>query len=111
MLLRAYIGVFFLLAVTTDPSDAQFAGLFRAIQRVFNPITDTVRRFFGFRNTAASLRNSGRDELFPSDCGRDAQNKGKLCFGDPALCRASEFILIFDDGLNFSYYSNPKFIT
>jgi len=85
---KVYFGLLVMLALATSPSEAQFGGLFRAIQRVLNPITDTVRGFFGFRNTATSLRNAGRDELFPSDCGRDEQNKGKLCFGDPALCRA-----------------------
>merc|ERR1719412_3538364 len=49
---------------------------------------------FGFINNLFrpsiinSLRSAGRDELFPSDCGRDEKNMGKLCFGDPELCRA-----------------------
>ena len=46
--------------------------------------------FFG-PSTINSLRSEGRDALFPADCGRDEQNKGKLCFGDPELCRVREY--------------------
>ena len=54
------------------------------------PITSGVRSVFFGPSTINSLRSQGRDELFPSDCGRDEKNMGKLCFGDPELCRASE---------------------
>ena len=33
----------------------------------------------------------GKDKLFPDDCGRQDDGKGKLCFGDPELCRQSKF--------------------
>ena len=34
---------------------------------------------------------SGRDELFPADCGRnEADGTGKLCFPDGLLCQQSE---------------------
>ena len=53
-----------------------------------------VNNFLFGPSSIQSLRSSGRDELFPSDCGRDEQNKGKLCFGDPELCRISKFFSV-----------------
>ena len=58
------------------------------------PITSGVRSVFFGPSTINSLRSQGRDELFPSDCGRDEKNMGKLCFGDPELCRASKFVTL-----------------
>ena len=40
----------------------------------------------------------GKDKLFPDDCGRQDDGKGKLCFGDPELCRQSEDYILFDTG-------------
>merc|ERR1711953_999566 len=73
------------------PAGAQFGfinNLFRPIMNFFRPITSGVRSVFFGPSTINSLRSEGRDELFPSDCGRDEKNMGKLCFGDPELCRA-----------------------
>ena len=78
-----------------DQADAQFGNffrnLFRPIQNLLRPVTSGVRGIFG-GNTISALRSQGRDELFPSDCGRDDEGKGKLCFGDPDLCRASKLL-------------------
>merc|ERR1712117_982516 len=70
------------------PAAAQFGifnDLFRPIMNFFRPITSGVRSVFFGPSTIQSLRSEGRDSLFPADCGRDEQNKGKLCFGDPEL--------------------------
>jgi hypothetical protein len=38
---------------------------------------------------------TGRDELFPSDCGRnEADGTGKLCFPDGLLCQQSKLFLL-----------------
>jgi len=76
-----------LLSLVFIGADAQF-NIFRAIGNVFNPIRDGFRGLLGIPITASSLRSEGRDELFPTDCGRDDKGMGKLCFGDSALCRA-----------------------
>ena len=57
----------------------------------FRPVTSGVRSIFFGPSTIQSLRSEGRDSLFPADCGRDEQNKGKLCFGDPELCKVSKY--------------------
>ena len=33
---------------------------------------------------------TGRDQLYPDDCGRDDNNKGNLCFPDGLLCQNSK---------------------
>ena len=33
---------------------------------------------------------TGEDSLFPDNCGRDDNNKGKLCFPDGLLCQNSK---------------------
>jgi hypothetical protein len=44
----------------------------------------------GFFGTPEPLA-TGRDELFPADCGRHpADGTGKLCFPDGILCQRSE---------------------
>ena len=36
--------------------------------------------------------STGRDELYPADCGRDPKKgTGKLCFPDGQLCKNSEW--------------------
>ena len=89
--------VLFLSVIVTlccvNPSNAQFGNffrdLFRPITNLFRPVTSGFRGLFG-GNTINALRSEGRDPLFPADCGRDDDGKGKLCFGDPDLCRASK---------------------
>ena len=41
------------------------------------------------------MPSPGKDKLFPDDCGRQDDGKGKLCFGDPELCRQSEHFIIY----------------
>ena len=84
---------FLAIMFTADPVNAQFGNffrdLFRPLANLFQPVTSGVRGLFG-GNTINALRSEGRDPLFPADCGRDDEGKGKLCFGDPDLCRASK---------------------
>ena len=81
---------------SVSPVEAQFGNffrdLFRPLTNIFRPVTSGFRGLFG-GNTINALRSEGRDPLFPADCGRDDDGKGKLCFGDPDLCRASKFRL------------------
>jgi len=78
------------LCLCPTPSNAQFGflnDLFRPVMNFFRPFTSGVRQVFFGPSTINSLRSEGRDQLFPADCGRDEKNKGKLCFGDPDLCK------------------------
>ena len=94
-----------LIFCSLDSTDAQFGNffrnLFRPLTNIFRPVTSGVRGIFG-GNTISSLRSQGRDSLFPDDCGRDDEGKGKLCFGDHDLCRASHLCRLFGD-LEVSY--------
>jgi hypothetical protein len=87
-----------LLVSLTTPADGQggfgnfIQNLFRPIMRPLNnllrPINFGLRDIFRFGpQTNAAFRAEGRDKLFPDDCGRLDDGKGKLCFGDPALCK------------------------
>jgi len=65
-----------------------FRNLFRPINDFFRPINNGFRNIFRFGSSSnAELRAAGKDKLFPDDCGRQDDGKGKLCFGDPDLCR------------------------
>merc|ERR1711953_79519 len=60
----------------------------RPIDNFLRPISFGIRDIFRFGpQTNAAFRAEGRDKLFPDDCGRQDDGKGKQCFGDPALCR------------------------
>jgi len=86
----ALLSIAVVLCLCPTPSNAQFGflnELFRPVMNFFRPITSGVRQVFFGPSTINSLRSEGRDQLFPADCGRDEKNKGKLCFGDPELCR------------------------
>ena len=48
------------------------------------------------------MLSPGKDKLFPDDCGRQDDGKGKLCFGDPELCRQSEHFIIYQ----WTHFSN-----
>ena len=63
---------------------------FRPVNSAFRGFTNNLFRFGASSNS--ELRAEGRDKLFPDDCGRQDDGKGKLCFGDPDLCRARESI-------------------
>ena len=92
--MRVFFAFALLALCLSGVAEAQF---FRALANLFNPM-----RFFGglfrprprFRDDGTRRpQASGRDELFPSDCGRD-ENKGtgKLCFPDGRLCQQSKSI-------------------
>ena len=88
--------VFFVVGVLLiGGSDAQF---FRALENFFRPFTRPFQGFFRnmfggrFRDNGTQRpQATGRDAIFPSDCGRD-RNKGtgKLCFPDGILCQQSK---------------------
>merc|ERR1719323_1498102 len=81
-----------------SPTLAQGFDPFRALNRFFRPVMDffrPVNNFLFGPSSIQSLRSSGRDSLFPADCGRDEQNKGKLCFGDPELCKVRTQMTVF----------------
>lgn len=84
------------LALLATPANAQF---FRAIENFFRPINNffsgMFRPIFGPRfhdDGTQRPQATGRDELFPTDCGRDPdKGTGKLCFPDGLLCQRSKF--------------------
>ena len=57
-----------------------FRGFFQNIGNMFG----------GGDGGTRSPQATGRDELFPGDCGRDNDDKGKLCFPDGLLCQQSK---------------------
>lgn len=88
-----------LLACALVPTNGQFGfnlgNLFRPIQNIFQPVMRGVNQLFGgsrFRDDGTqSPQATGRDELFPRDCGRDEdKGTGKLCFPDGILCQESK---------------------
>ncbi len=96
---------FFLLVALLALSavDAQFfRNLFRGIGNIFRPPPGGGRGFGGFGGFGGSRGRldgtggtrkpeaTGKDNPFPDDCGRDDDNKGKLCFPDGLLCQQSE---------------------
>ena len=89
------------LALAAQQANAQFGGFdfFRPIQNFLKP----VMRFFGggprFRDDGTqSPQATGRDALFPDDCGRDEdKGTGKLCFPDGKLCEESKFRILWSD--------------
>ena len=104
-----------LLSLCSHYVQAQFPGLdlFRPLQNLFQP----VMRFFGagpkFRDDGTqSPQSTGRDKLFPDDCGRD-ENKGtgKLCFPDGKLCEESKCSCSSDFALNNHHRSRPNFFS
>jgi len=90
--LRLSVAVFCLVVATCSVpvAEAQFfnalANLFRPIGRLFrNPFPRTVTRFKD--DGTQSPQSTGREELNPSDCGRNTETgTGKLCFPDGILC-------------------------
>jgi len=98
LLLLTLLGLALLPPATCQgPFQGPFQNLFQTIMQpinnFFRPVNSAFRGFTNnlFRFGASSnseLRAEGRDKLFPDDCGRQDDGKGKLCFGDPDLCRA-----------------------
>lgn len=77
-------------------ANAQFfralANLFRPVQNFFGGMTNFFRPRPRFHDDGTQRPvASGRDELFPTDCGRDPdKGTGKLCFPDGLLCQRSK---------------------
>ena len=80
-------------AMAPAPAEAQF---FRRFRSFFRPVTNFFNNMFTFSSDGGTSRPqaTGRDELFPRDCGRDPRkNTGKLCFPDGLLCQQSKSTL------------------
>ena len=76
--------------------------IFNPVQNLFRPLMQGVNQIFGgggrFTDDGTqSPQATGRDELFPRDCGREVnKGTGKLCFPDGLLCQESKFLKIFE---------------
>ena len=67
-----------------QPVEGQF---FNALANLFRPLTRVFSPRFRDDGTPAP-QATGRDEILPSDCGRDPdKGTGKLCFPDGLLCQ------------------------
>ncbi len=75
--------------------------LFNPVQNLFRPLMQGVNTIFGgggrfVDDGTQSPQATGRDELFPKDCGREVnKGTGKLCFPDGILCQESKFLKMF----------------
>ena len=75
---------------------------FRALANLFNPFRGLFNPRFRDDGTQ-SPQATGRDELFPSDCGRDPnKGTGKLCFPDGLLCQNRKFC--YEIAIEFRQY-------
>ena len=78
-----------LAAVTISVTNAQF---FNALRNLFSPVTNLFNGGRFVDDGTQAPQATGREELFPSDCGRDpAQGTGKLCFPDGLLCKDRKY--------------------
>ena len=78
-----------------EPVEGQF---FNALANLFSPLTRVFRPRFHDDGTQ-SPQATGRDEILPSDCGRDPdKGTGKLCFPDGLLCQQRKFLFLFCEG-------------
>ena len=76
-----------LLGNSPKPAEGQF---FNALRNLFRPIANAFRPRFHDDGTQTP-QSTGRDEILPSDCGRDPdKGTGKLCFPDGLLCQQSK---------------------
>ena len=68
------------------PIDAQFLN---ALANLFRPVTTLFGGSGRFTDDGTQApKADGREELFPSDCGRNTDSgTGKLCFPDGLLCK------------------------
>ena len=95
--MRTLVVIFFILSQFCPQNRAQILSF---LVDVFNPIyeafSDPAGRFVapppgqfpGIDPGTPQPVATGRDELFPADCGRHAHDgTGKLCFPDGLLCR------------------------
>ena len=77
-----------LLGSAPQPAEGQF---FRALRNFFRPFANAFRPRFVDDGTQTP-QATGRDEILPSDCGRDPDaGTGKLCFPDGLLCQNRKF--------------------
>ena len=77
-----------LLGTTPTPVEGQF---FNALRNLFRPLANAFRPRFHDDGTQTP-QSTGRDEVLPSDCGRDPdKGTGKLCFPDGLLCQQRKF--------------------
>jgi len=86
------ITVVLLAGLMVPSADAQFfnavRNLFSPLQNLFRPVMRLFRGGLASDGGTAAPQATGRDELFPSDCGKDvAKGTGKLCFPDGLLCQ------------------------
>ena len=95
-----------LLVLGPLAANAQF---FNAIRNLFAPVTNLFNGGRVVDDGTAAPQATGREELFPSDCGRDPnQGTGKLCFPDGLLCKESEYcFLLFSGDQGFHHMSPP----
>jgi len=64
------------------------AQFFNAIRNLFAPVTNLFNGGRFVDDGTQAPQATGREELFPSDCGRDTnEGTGKLCFPDGLLCK------------------------
>ena len=78
-----------LLVLGPLAANAQF---FNAIRNLFAPVTNLFNGGRFQDDGTVAPQATGKEELFPSDCGRDPnQGTGKLCFPDGLLCKDSEY--------------------
>ena len=78
-----------LLVLGPLAANAQF---FNAIRNLFAPVTNLFNGGRFQDDGTVAPQATGKEELFPSDCGRDTNlGTGKLCFPDGLLCKDSEY--------------------
>merc|ERR1719209_1834588 len=93
-----YLLVTLVLVLCTHSTDAQFGfggfrNLFRPLQNLLQPVMRGVQNIFGggpnfINDGTRSPQATGKDKLFPDDCGREENSgTGKLCFPDGLLCQ------------------------
>jgi hypothetical protein len=97
----AAAAVVFVLVLVDRPAavDGQFfnalRNLFRPVENIFRPVANIFGGGGRFTDDGTqSPQATGKDELFPRDCGRDTnKGTGKLCFPDGLLCQDSKFFV------------------
>ena len=98
-LATATAAVVFVLVLADRPAvvNGQFfnalRNLFRPVENIFRPVANIFGGGGRFTDDGTqSPQSTGKDELFPRDCGRDTnKGTGKLCFPDGLLCQDSKF--------------------
>ena len=82
------------LLLTLQSPDVAEGQFFNAIANLFRPLTRVFRPRFRDDGTR-SPQATGREEINPSDCGRNPNDgTGKLCFPDGILCQNSKTSIV-----------------